>query len=87
MKRNLDTVRKLLALTEEQPAGQPLMIFSGEFETRQSRLLNTLHLMIDADKTDGEAYPDISQQGISTAAYGVSISAKMKTSARKRKMS
>ena len=33
MKRNLDTVRKMLNLAEAQPAGEPLMTFSGgEFD-------------------------------------------------------
>jgi hypothetical protein len=34
MKRNLDTVRKLLDLAETQPAGEPLMTFSGELITQ-----------------------------------------------------
>jgi hypothetical protein len=56
MKRNLDTVRKLLDLAEAQPAGQPLTGFSGEFDNTAVEVVEHIALMIDAGLIEGEAY-------------------------------
>ena len=63
MKRNLDTVRKLLELAEAQPAGQPLMNFSGNFENTPVEVVEHIALMIDAGLIDGEAEPDSNMPG------------------------
>jgi len=63
MKRNLDTVRKLLALAEDQPAGQDLMTFSGDFENTPVEVVEHIALMIDAGLIDGEAHPDPGMKG------------------------
>jgi hypothetical protein len=63
MKRNLDTVRKLLVLIEAQPAGQPLMTFSGNFENTPAEVVEQIELMIDAGLIEGEARTDPESEG------------------------
>ncbi len=58
MKRNLDTVRKLLELADAQPAGQPLITLSGSFENTPVEVVEHIQLMIDAGLIEGEAYTD-----------------------------
>jgi hypothetical protein len=57
MKRNLDTIRKVLELAEAQPAGEPLMAFSGDFENTPVEIIEHIKLMIDAGLIEGEADP------------------------------
>ena len=63
MKRNLDTVRRLLELVESQPAGQPLVTFSGSFENTPVEVVEHLQLMIDAGLIEGEAQTDPEMEG------------------------
>jgi hypothetical protein len=57
VKRNLDTIRKVLELAEAQPAGEPLMIFSDDFENTPVEIIEHIKLMIDAGLLEGEADP------------------------------
>src|SRR5262245_44961623 len=63
MKRNLDTVRKVLDLAEAQPAGQPLKGFSGGFDNTAVEVVEHIKLMIDAGLIEGEAYPNTTRSG------------------------
>jgi hypothetical protein len=63
MKRNLDTIRKLLELVEAQPAGQPLLTFSGDFDNTAPEVVEHLELMIEAGLLEGEARADSSMKG------------------------
>jgi hypothetical protein len=63
MKRNLDTVRKLLVLIEAQPAGQPLTTFSGSFKNTPIEVVEHLELMINAGLIEGEAQTDAEAEG------------------------
>ncbi len=63
MKRNLDTVRKLLDLAEAQPAGEPLTTFRGDFENTPVEVVEHIRLMIEAGLIDGEARPDLNTPG------------------------
>jgi hypothetical protein len=63
MRRNLDTIRKLLDLVEEQPAGQPLTTFSGDFDNTPTEVVEHLELMIDAGLIEGEAHTDPRMEG------------------------
>ena len=63
MKRNLDTVRKLLDFAEAQPAGQPLMGFKGDFDNTAVEVVEHIALMIDASLIEGEAHPDTRSSG------------------------
>jgi hypothetical protein len=63
MRRNLDTIRKLLELVEQQPAGQPLMTFSGEFDNTPVEVVEHIELMIDAGLLEGEAHTDPRSEG------------------------
>lgn len=58
MKRNLDTVRKLLDLAEAQPAGESLMTFTSDFENTPVEVVEHIRLMIEAGLIEGEADPD-----------------------------
>ena len=66
MKRNLDTIRKVLELAEAQPAGEPLMIFSDDFENTPVEIIEHIKLMIDAGLVEGEAdpHPEMATGGI-----------------------
>jgi len=57
VKRNLDTIRKVLELAEAQPAGEPLMTFSDDFENTPVEIIEHIKLMIDAGLVEGEADP------------------------------
>lgn len=63
MKRNLDTVRRLLANFEDAPAGEPTMTFAGEFDNTVVELIAHVELLIDAGLLEGEAHPDPSMDG------------------------
>jgi uncharacterized protein DUF2513 len=63
VKRNLDTVRKLLDLAEPQPAGEPLMKFSGVFDNTAVEVIEHMALMIDAGLIEGDARPDPDSPG------------------------
>jgi Hypothetical protein (DUF2513) len=63
VKRNLDTIRKLLDLAEAQPAGKNLMTFSGDFENTPVEVVEHIRLMIEAGLISGEAHPDPNMPG------------------------
>jgi hypothetical protein len=57
VKRNLDTIQKVLESAEAQPAGEPLMTFSGDFENTPVEIIEHIKLMIDGGLIEGEADP------------------------------
>lgn len=63
MKRNLDTIRKLLEIFEDVPAGEAKMTFSGgDFQNTPVEIIEHMELMIEAGLLDGEAHPDSSEE-------------------------
>ena len=57
MKRNLDTVRKLLKEFELSPAGETIDIVKGEYDNTPNEIVAHIELMIKAGLLEGEAYP------------------------------
>jgi hypothetical protein len=53
-------------LAEAQPAGEPLMTFSGDFENTPVEIIEHIKLMIDAGLIESEAdpHPEMATGGI-----------------------
>lgn len=64
MKRDLDTVRKLLEIFEAAPAGQSIQEFTGNFGNLTAvEIISHIELLIDSKLVEGEAYPEDNETG------------------------